>query len=701
MTRTTYLARALTSMLLSSLLLASAAAPAAAAAATTGPVPSAQPAVTAPFITDGRVTLTLFRAGLVGIATPGGTEVQYYDLPAGVYSWMIDPVSGAALSERLDLRPAGTRMAAPGDAWWWVYRPNWESPGQWLSVSHDGAAFRLTGKSDQFRLQVQVPTQFASLQVEEMVRQGLQKPSGPLTALDLAGLTQLRVSRMQIRNLAGIEQLTNLTHLSLSENPLVDLAPLAGLSNLKELHLRQTGISDLSPLSGLTQLERLFLDHNEITDLEPLRPLTGLTRLGIWDNEIADISPLAGMTKLTVLDMAENQILDLTPLAGMERLRWLWAADNPLEDLTPISGLSTLEELYLDRTGILDVEALAPLTNLTRLSLAENEIEDLEPLAGLTKLTDLDVTDNWVSDLTPLADLTGLRRLHIGLNLVEDLEPLAGLTQLEMLALSLEAGLNLSVLDKLPGLKDLTLDGRRDGANLLPGPLTYRLQTEHGIFLGDKGINLQTLASYAAVFERVAVPAFRYDFGLEPQGNRTVFRLYGDEATWLKEAGQTPFWGFNHLQSGQIFLSPWRQPDRILDVMMAYQYLFWLSRQEGVSPLPDWFISGLALNAVQRLAVGANGWPNSFTQENWEAVRQSAEPVPAITANRPTDAFTITAVAHLLETRGRAAFQEFFSLTRAGAPFGAAFQEAFGLTLPQFQAEYAQKVKSLRGEGFQ
>ena len=103
----------------------------------------------------------------------------------------------------------------------------------------------------------------------------LGKPAGtPITAAEMATLTEFSAPISEIDDLTGLEFATNLTHLILEESNLTALSPLAGLTNLTLLNLSHSSIRDISVLSGLTNLTVLELQINTIKDLSPLAGLT-------------------------------------------------------------------------------------------------------------------------------------------------------------------------------------------------------------------------------------------------------------------------------------------------------------------------------------------------------------------------------------------------------------------------------------------
>jgi len=133
--------------------------------------------------------------------------------------------------------------------------------------------------------EVETEVVFPDPNLEDAVRDTIDKPEGPIYAADLEQIDRLGANKSNIRDLTGLEY----------------------CNHLQELWLRRNYITDVSPLAGLTNLENLYLGGNQITDVSPLAGLTNLLKLDLDDNQLTDVSPLAGLTKLQYLDLDDHQ----------------------------------------------------------------------------------------------------------------------------------------------------------------------------------------------------------------------------------------------------------------------------------------------------------------------------------------------------------------------------------------------------------
>lgn len=227
---------------------------------------------------------------------------------------------------------------------------------------------------------------FADDNLEQVIREAVNKPTGPIYRSDVLSIVQLSASLRGISDLSGIEYLENLT----------------------EFYFWGNSVSDLLPLVSLTSLEILDFWKNLVDDISAVAELVNLRELYFEDNAVEDLSPLAELTNLEVLAFHTNNVVDLEPLAGLSRLQFLDFFSNSVSDLSPLAGLVNLEVLYLDNNSVKDLSAIGGLENLVRLWADENLIEDISPLSGLVNLVEVFLTYNEIYDIGPLVDNLGI-----------------------------------------------------------------------------------------------------------------------------------------------------------------------------------------------------------------------------------------------------------------------------------------------------
>lgn len=171
---------------------------------------------------------------------------------------------------------------------------------------------------------------FPDKNLELVIRDAISKPTGDIYKSDVEKMTSLDSSYHLIKNISGIENLTNLQTLSLDGNQISDISALQRLTNLQSLSLHDNKISDISALQGLIHLQTLFLSYNEISDISALQDLTDLQWLSLDFNKISDIGALKELTNLQVLQLDDNAISNIDALKGLTKLQDLGISDNAI-----------------------------------------------------------------------------------------------------------------------------------------------------------------------------------------------------------------------------------------------------------------------------------------------------------------------------------------------------------------------------------
>ncbi len=266
---------------------------------------------------------------------------------------------------------------------------------------------------------------FSCLGFEQVVREVIGKPSGPIYKNDVSAIGGFSANDEGITDISGIEHFDSLESLRFQSNSVTDISPLAGLTKLQQLDFSMSSVSDISPLAELKNLEVLYFVNNSVTDISPLAGLTNLRWLMFWSNSVSDISPLAELTSLESLRFQSNSVTDISPLAELKNLEVLNFDNNAITDISPLAGLANLEWLGFSHNSVSDISPLAGLTNLEVLYFVYNTVTDISPLAGFTSLRVLYFYHNLVSDISPLAGLTNLRWLYFSDNSVSDISALA------------------------------------------------------------------------------------------------------------------------------------------------------------------------------------------------------------------------------------------------------------------------------------
>jgi len=109
---------------------------------------------------------------------------------------------------------------------------------------------------------------FNDANLEAVIRQAINKPTGDIYRSNLQALTELDANHSNISNIHALLYCINLTTLYLNNNQISDISDLLWLTNLRTLHLSGNQISDISPLlanSGLSTGDIIYLRNNPLS----------------------------------------------------------------------------------------------------------------------------------------------------------------------------------------------------------------------------------------------------------------------------------------------------------------------------------------------------------------------------------------------------------------------------------------------------
>ncbi|MBG9934843.1 NEAT domain-containing protein [Bacillus tropicus] len=204
-----------------------------------------------------------------------------------------------------------------------------------------------------------------------------------------------------------------------------DVSGLEYMTNLENLTLEEVKLKNIKFISDLRQLKSVSITYGELEDIGPLAELEHIEFLTLRNNKISDLSPLSQMKKIKMLDLNSNDIKDIKPLFTVKSLRTLTIANNQISNagLEGVHQLKNLKTFEISNNGLSNVEHINGMNKLIELGLSKNELVDLTPLSKLSGLQKLNLEENFISDITPLSQLTGLYDLKLGSNEIRDVRP--------------------------------------------------------------------------------------------------------------------------------------------------------------------------------------------------------------------------------------------------------------------------------------
>ncbi|PES67539.1 internalin [Bacillus cereus] len=204
-----------------------------------------------------------------------------------------------------------------------------------------------------------------------------------------------------------------------------DVSGLEYMTNLENLTLEEVKLDNMQFISKLRQLKSVNITYSELQNIEPLAELENIENLSLRNNKISDVSPLSQMKKIKILDLNSNDIKDITPLFTVTSLRTLTLANNQISNanLAGIEQLKNVKNLSLSNNGLTNIEHITSMKKLVELDLSKNELKNIEPLLRLSTVQSINLEENYISDITPLSQLTGLYDLKLGSNEIRDVRP--------------------------------------------------------------------------------------------------------------------------------------------------------------------------------------------------------------------------------------------------------------------------------------
>lgn len=271
---------------------------------------------------------------------------------------------------------------------------------------------------------------------------GITDPDHRLDPGDLAQLSTLDLSGLQLEEVGILRHATGLVSLDVSDNRLTDLSPIGQLPNLQTLDASGNGLdattdSEDALLMESLQLRGVAVDWSGQVSpwnwmLDPALEATIRQQIGLIGGQPFEPFHHQWLTRV------EGPAESLRGLEMAHRLEELVLPFEPIEDLRPLAGLEALRIVDLSKDGnpmrrVRDLRPLATLANLEALFLHDNRVVEFEVLNGLHHLRELDLAQNLIHDLTPAATLPALTRLDLSnnfnlsngsLNRIRSLEPL-------------------------------------------------------------------------------------------------------------------------------------------------------------------------------------------------------------------------------------------------------------------------------------
>ncbi|MFK4355020.1 leucine-rich repeat domain-containing protein [Bacillus sp. RC92] len=141
---------------------------------------------------------------------------------------------------------------------------------------------------------------------------GRENLNAPITKEDLLQIKTLEILKekgKEIKDLTGLEYMTNLENLTLEGVGLKNIEFISNLKQLKDVNVSHNKIEDITPLSSMENLQWLNLADNHIKDVSVLGSMLDLLSLKLAGNEIRDVRPLIQLGQWFSIDAGRQKII--------------------------------------------------------------------------------------------------------------------------------------------------------------------------------------------------------------------------------------------------------------------------------------------------------------------------------------------------------------------------------------------------------
>ncbi|MFJ1107070.1 NEAT domain-containing protein, partial [Bacillus albus] len=189
---------------------------------------------------------------------------------------------------------------------------------KWSTTGEKTYEFRLDIKPEENRIKFNgTVIQNVVERLDEIKEDNEQKENVILDKTLQQHINKESLGRENLNALITKEDLSQIKNLEIFKEKGKDIKDITGLeymTNLEKLTLEGVGLKNIEFISNLEKLNDVNVSHNQIEDITPLSSLKNLQWLNLADNHIKDVSVFASMLDLLSLNLAGNEIRDVRPL---------------------------------------------------------------------------------------------------------------------------------------------------------------------------------------------------------------------------------------------------------------------------------------------------------------------------------------------------------------------------------------------------
>ncbi|PFE51781.1 internalin, partial [Bacillus cereus] len=189
---------------------------------------------------------------------------------------------------------------------------------------------------------------------ENLGRENLNTPITKEDLLQIKKLEILKEKGKEIKDITGLEYMTNLENLTLEGVGLKNIEFISNLKQLNDVNVSHNQIEDVTLLSSLKNLQWLNLTDNRIKDVTVLGSMLDLLSLKLAENEIRDVRPLIQLGQWGTIDVRRQKvILDAAEINKEVTIPVYNLEGEPIEKITLKSegGMLTDEGIIWNTLG--------------------------------------------------------------------------------------------------------------------------------------------------------------------------------------------------------------------------------------------------------------------------------------------------------------------------------------------------------------
>ncbi|PFA25292.1 internalin, partial [Bacillus cereus] len=180
---------------------------------------------------------------------------------------------------------------------------------------------------------------------ENLGRENLNTPITKEDLLQIKKLEILKEKGKEIKDITGLEYMTNLENLTLEGVGLKNIEFISNLKQLNDVNVSHNQIEDVTLLSSLKNLQWLNLTDNRIKDVTVLGSMLDLLSLKLAENEIRDVRPLIQLGQWGTIDVRRQKvILDAAEINKEVTIPVYNLEGEPIEKITLKSEGGTLTD---------------------------------------------------------------------------------------------------------------------------------------------------------------------------------------------------------------------------------------------------------------------------------------------------------------------------------------------------------------------